>query len=68
MKYTAKDYHIWKHKASNKAIGKVVEINNNDSISNYEEVELPDSLKRMVDAIRKWKADWRNATLEEKEE
>lgn len=56
MKYTAKEYHIWKHKASNKAIGKVVEINDTDSISNYEEVELPDSLKRVVDIIRKWKA------------
>ena len=56
MKYTAKEYHIWKHKASNKAIGKVVEIDNNDSISNYEEVELPEPLKQMVDIIRKWKA------------
>lgn len=56
MKHTAKEYHIWKHKASNKAIGKVVEINNNDSISNYEEVELPDSFKRLADAIRMWRA------------
>ena len=54
MKYTAKEYHIWKHKASNKAVGKVVEINNNDSISNYEEVELSESLKRLADAIRMW--------------
>ena len=55
MKYTAKEYHIWKHKASNKAIGKIVEIKGNDNINNYKEVELPDSLKRMVDAIREWR-------------
>lgn len=55
MKYTAKEYHIWKHKATNKAIGKIVEIKGNDNINNYKEVELPDSIKRIVDAIRKWK-------------
>ena len=56
MKYTAKEYHIWKHKASNEAIGRVVEINDADNISNYEEVELQDSFKRLVDSIRKWRA------------
>lgn len=61
MTYTAKEYHIWKHKASNKAIGRVLEINDADSISNYEEVELPDSFKRLVDAIRMWKAKKANA-------
>jgi hypothetical protein len=55
MKYTAKEYHIWKHKASNKAIGKIVEIKGNDNINNYEEVELPELFKRMVDVIRKWR-------------
>lgn len=55
MKYTAKEYHIWKHKATNKAIGKTVEIKGNDNINNYKEVELPDSLKRMIDAIKKWR-------------
>ena len=55
MKYTAKEYYIWKHKATNKAIGKVVEIKENDSIDNYKEVELPEPLKRMVDTIKKWK-------------
>lgn len=61
MKYTAKEYHIWKHKATQKAIGRVVEIAENDNINNYEEIELPDSFKRLVDAIRMWKAKKANA-------
>ena len=56
MKYIAKEYHIWKHKATNKAIGKVVEINEGDSIDNYVEVELPEYMKKMVNMIREWKA------------
>lgn len=56
MKYYAKEYHIWKHKATNKAIGKVVEINKGDSIDNYVEVELPEPLKKMVDKIKEFKA------------
>jgi hypothetical protein len=56
MKHTAKEYHIWKHKATNKAIGKVVEINEGDSIDNYVEVELPENMKKMVNMIREWKA------------
>ena len=55
MKHTAKEYHIWKHKATNKAIGKVVEIKEGDSIDNYIEVELPEPMKRLVDKIREWK-------------
>ena len=55
MKYTAKEYHIWKHKDSNKAIGKVVEIKGNDSIDNYVEVELPEAMKKLVDKIKEWK-------------
>ena len=56
MKHKAKEYHIWKHKATNKAIGKVVEINEGDSIDNYVEVELPEPLKKMVDKIKEFKA------------
>jgi hypothetical protein len=56
MKHTAKEYHIWKHKATNKAIGKVVEIKEGDSIDNYVEVELPEPMKKMVNMIREWKA------------
>jgi hypothetical protein len=56
MKHTAKEYHIWKHKATNKAIGKIVEINEGDSIDNYVEVELPENMKKMVNMIREWKA------------
>lgn len=56
MKYTAKEYHIWKHKATNKTIGKVVEINDGDSIDNYVEVELPESIKKIINMIREWKA------------
>lgn len=55
MKHTAKEYHIWKHKATNKPIGKVVEIKEGDSIDNYVEIELPESMKKMVDKIREWK-------------
>ena len=54
MKHTAKEYHIWKHKATNKPIGKVVEIKEGDSIDNYVEVELPESMKKMFN-IREWK-------------
>ena len=56
MKHTAKEYHIWKHKATNKAIGKVVEIKEGDSIDNYVEIELPEPMKKMVNMIREWKA------------
>ena len=55
MKHTAKEYHIWKHKATNKAIGKVVEIKDGDSIDNYVEIELPEPMKKLVDKIREWK-------------
>ena len=55
MKHTAKEYHIWKHKTTNKAIGKVVEIKEGDSIDNYVEVELPEPMKKIVDKIREWK-------------
>lgn len=55
MKHTAKEYHIWKHKATNKAIGKVVNIVDNDSIDNYVEVELPEPMKKMINKIREWK-------------
>lgn len=55
MKYRAKEYHIWKHKATNKAIGKVVEIKEGDSIDNYVEIELPEPMKKLVDKIREWK-------------
>jgi hypothetical protein len=55
MKYTAKEYHIWKCKDSNKVIGKVVEIKDGDSIDNYVEIELPEPMKKIVDKIREWK-------------
>lgn len=55
MKHTAKEYHIWKHKATNKAIGKVVEIKEGDSIDNYVEVELPEPMKKLVDKIKEWR-------------
>ena len=55
MKHTAKEYHIWKHKATNKAIGKVVEIKGNDCIDDYVEVELPEAMKKLVDKIKEWK-------------
>lgn len=55
MKHTAKEYHIWKHKATNKAIGKVVEIKEGDNIDNYVEVELPEPMKKLVDKIKEWK-------------
>lgn len=51
MKYTANKYHIWKHKATNTAIGKVVEIKDDDSIDNYVEVELPESFKKFLDVF-----------------
>lgn len=61
MKHTAKKYHIWKHKATNKVIGKVVEIKDGDSIDNYVEVELPDSLKKLIDKIAEFLAKKKEA-------
>ena len=46
MKHTAKEYHIWKHKTTNKVIGKVAEIKEGDSIDNYVEIELPEPIRR----------------------
>lgn len=54
MKHTAKEYHFWKNKTTNKAVGKVVDIVGNDSIDNYVEVELPEPLKKLSDMIREW--------------
>lgn len=51
MVYTAKEYHVWKRKADNRVIGKVIEVNNGDSIDNYVEVELPDAFKKIIDKI-----------------
>lgn len=55
MKYTAKEYHVWKHKATNKAIGKIVEIKEGDSIDNYIEIELPEPFKKMINMFREFK-------------
>lgn len=52
MKYTAKTRHLWKRKADNKVVGRVVEIKNGDSIDNYEEIEFPESLKKMFERMR----------------
>ena len=56
MKHIAKEYHIWKRKATNRTIGKVVEIKDGDSIDNYVEVELSEPVKKMINVIREWKA------------
>lgn len=61
MKHTAKEYHIWKNKTTNKAVGKVVDIVGNDSIDNYVEVELPEPLKKLSDMIKEWKSKQKNA-------
>jgi hypothetical protein len=61
MKYESKEYHIWKHKATNKVIGKIVEIKDDDSIENYVEVELPEPLKKIVDKIKEFKKQKENA-------
>ena len=51
MTYTAKEYHVWKRKSDNIVVGKVIEVNNGDSIDNYVEVELPDAFKKIIDKI-----------------
>ena len=55
MKYIAKSGMLFHHKATNRAVGKVVEIKEGDSIDNYVEVELPEPMKKLVDKIREWK-------------
>lgn len=55
MVYIAKEYHIWKRKADNRVIGKVISLSSIESIDDYEEVELPEPMKRLVDKIREWK-------------
>ena len=55
MTYTAKEYHVWKRKDSNKAIGKVVDIAEGDTIDNYIEIELPEPFKRLIDKFNEIK-------------
>lgn len=52
MKYTATPRHIWKHKADNKYVGRVIDIKNGDSIDNYEEVEFPKFLKKAFERMK----------------
>ena len=60
MKHTAKEYHVWKRKDSNKAIGKVVDIAEGDTIDNYIEIELPEPFKKMIDTIKEWREKQQN--------
>lgn len=55
MTYTAKEYHVWKRKADNRVIGRVITLSSIESIDDYEEVELPEPMKRLVDKIDKMK-------------
>ena len=55
MKHEAKQYHFFKRKADNKFIGKVVEINEGDSIDNYIEVEFPEPIRKMIDKFKSFK-------------
>ena len=55
MKHTAKEYHIWKHKADNRVIGRVISLSSTESIEDYEEIELPEPMKKLVDKIKEWK-------------
>lgn len=55
MKHEAKQYHFFKRKSDNKVVGKVVEINEGDSIDNYIEVEFPEPIKKMIDKIKAFK-------------
>ena len=52
MKHEAKQYHFFKRKSDNKFIGKVVEINEGDSIDNYIEVEFPEPIRKMIDKFK----------------
>ena len=49
MVYTAKEYHVWRRKADNRVIGKVITLSSIESIEDYEQVELPEPFKRMID-------------------
>lgn len=55
MKYTAKEYHVWKRKADNRVIGKVITLSSTESIEDYEEIELPEPFKRLIDRFNKIK-------------
>ena len=55
MTYTAKEYHLWRRKADNRVIGRVITLSSIESIDDYEEVELPETMKRLVDKIDKMK-------------
>lgn len=55
MTYTAKEYHLWRRKADNRVIGRVITLSYIESIDDYEEVELPEPMKRLVDKIDKMK-------------
>lgn len=55
MTYTAKEYHLWRRKADNRIIGRVIILSSIEKIEDYEEIELPEPMKRLVDKINKIK-------------
>ena len=55
MKHTAKEYHVWERKADNRVIGKVITLSSTECIEDYEEVELPESMKKLIDKFNEIK-------------
>lgn len=55
MTYTAKEYNVWKRKADNRVIGRVITLSSIESIDDYEEVELPEPFKRLIDKFNELK-------------
>ena len=51
MKYVAQSNYVWKHKLTNKIIGKVIITKGFDSIDNYEEVVVPEQFKPLINLI-----------------
>lgn len=55
MTYTAKEYNVWKRKADNRVIGRVITLSSIENIDDYEEVELPEPFKKSIDKFNEIK-------------
>lgn len=55
MTYTAKEYNVWKRKADNRVIGRVITLSSIESIDDYEEIELPEPFKKLIDKFNEIK-------------
>ena len=51
---TAKEYHVFVDKQTRKIIGKTIDVPSSME-DRFEEIELPESFKKMIDKVNEWK-------------